>query len=622
MRDLNSLKIASEKVELIQSVLDTIDEVVTLISAFTTDSAKQALVKGVLENIEDIKAVMSASDNADTIAKDLLKGNYLGNRKIDIDLSLNKSAIDATVSYSKATIVLTDGTQLSIPFLSGDAVLELTSHNDIRNYIISHALWANVQYTELTVEEATSTTNMLIRFRDADGHSSNVERVELTVYSGTALDAKPSYFWANSTSALQTIANRAGDIIALGNNIDKIVPLSQNTDKLLELKNALPTLVDIHTNLIELLKSSIYAQTASTKAGEASTSATASAQSATASSQNATVAQNAATTATQKANEIKAITVQANTLAAGSAASVSFNSADGKFTFGIPQGLKGDRGEAFKVSAIGALSTRVNYDTQPKDYSFFATDTSMIYFKNSDASADWSAGIPFGKGDKGDTGAVGNGISSITFISSSLGSVAGIAGATDTYRITMTNNNTFDYSVHNGNEPDVTKSYVDSLIAGINTTLGSKANIDAVNASLQSLDNAKANNATTLAGYGITNAYTKTEIDNAIDPLKDVPQNAKTAAYTLALTDRGKSIDVSTGGITITVPLSSAVNFPIGATVTITNLASTAITIASSATLRQAGTTNTGNRTLAAYGMATLRKVATDTWFIGGAGVS
>lgn len=111
-------------------------------------------------------------------------------------------------------------------------------------------------------------------------------------------------------------------------------------------------------------------------------------------------------------------------------------------------------------------------------------------------------------------------------------------------------------------------------------------------------------------------------LQDALELLKDVPQNAKTATYTLALTDRGKSIDVSTGGITITVPLSSAVNFPIGATVTITNLASTAITIASSATLRQAGTTNTGNRTLAAYGMATLRKVATDTWFIGGAGVS
>lgn len=120
----------------------------------------------------------------------------------------------------------------------------------------------------------------------------------------------------------------------------------------------------------------------------------------------------------------------------------------------------------------------------------------------------------------------------------------------------------------------------------------------------------------------VADDYSHNGFTTAIDTLKDVPQNAKTAAYTLTLTDRGKSIDVSTGGITITVPLNSAVDFPIGATVSITNLASTAITVSSSATLRQAGTTNTGNRTLAAYGMATLRKVETDTWFISGAGLS
>ena len=136
------------------------------------------------------------------------------------------------------------------------------------------------------------------------------------------------------------------------------------------------------------------------------------------------------------------------------------------------------------------------------------------------------------------------------------------------------------------------------------------------------INTTKADKATSLAGYGITDAYTKTEVDNSVGALKDVPQNAKTAAYTLTLTDRGNSIDVSTGGITITVPLNSAVAFPIGATVSITNLAATAITVSSSATLRQAGTANTGSRTLAAYGMATLRKVATDTWFISGAGLS
>lgn len=167
-----------------------------------------------------------------------------------------------------------------------------------------------------------------------------------------------------------------------------------------------------------------------------------------------------------------------------------------------------------------------------------------------------------------------------------------------------------------------TESYVDNLVDAINTALGTKADATAVNDALNTLDNNKADKATTLVGYGITDAYTKTESDAAIDALKDVAKNAKSAAYTLVLSDRGKSIDVSTGGITITVPLNSVIAFPIGAVVTITNTASSAITIASSAVIRQAGTTNTGSRTLAAYGMATLRKVGTDTWFISGAGLS
>ncbi len=483
---------AAQKLKLIDNSLNAISEVVALISPFITDESKIALVQGVLNNIDVIKEVMITSGNTNIIAADLIKGNYLGNRKIDIDLSLNKSSSDV-VSYSQADIILADGTKLSIPFLSGESILELTSHNDIRNYIISHALWVSVNYTECTVEEATSTTNTLIRFRDADGHSSNIERIELTVYSGTANNIKPRYFWANSTSALQTIANRVGDIIALGNDIEKIVTLSQRIDELVELQNTLASLLELHTNLTELLASSTYAQTASTKAGEASQSASAAATSATNAATSATSAANSATTATQKANEIKAITVQSNTLSAGSAANVSYNSADGKFTFGIPQGLKGDKGDAFNINAVGTLANRTNYDTQPRNFTYLATDVGMVYFKNSDTSADWSTGVAFGKGDTGDTGATGDGINSFTFLSTTDASgLAGQAGASDTYRITMTSGNTFDYVIYNGTESDVNKAYVDNLIQQINTILGEKADATSVNNALTSLDEAKA----------------------------------------------------------------------------------------------------------------------------------
>ncbi len=102
---------------------------------------------------------------------------------------------------------------------------------------------------------------------------------------------------------------------------------------------------------------------------------------------------------------------------------------------------------------------------------------------------------------------------------------------------------------------------------------------------------------------------------------KDIPQNAKTAAYTLALTDRGKHISITTGGIVI--PANASVAFPIGATIVIHNDSAVAQTIAiTTDTLRQAGTSNTGPRTLDAYGLATLIKVKATTWVISGAGLS
>lgn len=122
------------------------------------------------------------------------------------------------------------------------------------------------------------------------------------------------------------------------------------------------------------------------------------------------------------------------------------------------------------------------------------------------------------------------------------------------------------------------------------------------------------------AQIGTINTSISTLTTN-VDALKDVAANAQSVSYTLALTDRGKSIDTSAG---VTVPLNATVAFPIGTVITITNTSAAAITLTQTAgvTLRQAGTANTGNRTLAAYGMATLRKTATDTWFISGAGLS
>jgi hypothetical protein len=97
---------------------------------------------------------------------------------------------------------------------------------------------------------------------------------------------------------------------------------------------------------------------------------------------------------------------------------------------------------------------------------------------------------------------------------------------------------------------------------------------------------------------------------------RGIPQNQQGGAYTLVLADAGKHISISTGGVVI--PASSTA-FPIGTTIVIFNNsnATQSITITTD-TLRQAGTNNTGARTLAVYGVASLIKVAATVWVITG----
>lgn len=102
---------------------------------------------------------------------------------------------------------------------------------------------------------------------------------------------------------------------------------------------------------------------------------------------------------------------------------------------------------------------------------------------------------------------------------------------------------------------------------------------------------------------------------------RGLPQNAQTGAYTLALSDAGKQVANTTGGWVI--PANASVAFPIGTAVVLYNDSGSSQTVSiTSDTLRQAGTSNTGTRTLAQYGLATCTKVGSTTWVITGAGLS
>lgn len=105
---------------------------------------------------------------------------------------------------------------------------------------------------------------------------------------------------------------------------------------------------------------------------------------------------------------------------------------------------------------------------------------------------------------------------------------------------------------------------------------------------------------------------------------KDLPQNAQAGGYTLVMADRGKHVYCTGGAANVVIPPNSSVAFPIGTACTIINDGSGARTLTQGAgvTLKWAGLGTTGNRTLAVGGVATLIKVATDTWYVSGAGLS
>lgn len=101
--------------------------------------------------------------------------------------------------------------------------------------------------------------------------------------------------------------------------------------------------------------------------------------------------------------------------------------------------------------------------------------------------------------------------------------------------------------------------------------------------------------------------------------VRSIPQNSQTSAYILAASDIGKHISITTGGVTINTGIFSA-----GDAVSIYNNSGSSqiITQGTSVTLRSAGTANTGNRTLAQYGVCTVLCVGSETFVISGAGLS
>jgi hypothetical protein len=107
-------------------------------------------------------------------------------------------------------------------------------------------------------------------------------------------------------------------------------------------------------------------------------------------------------------------------------------------------------------------------------------------------------------------------------------------------------------------------------------------------------------------------------LSDAKGEIRSIPQEIKSTSYVLQSSDHGKHIS-TTAGVTLNTGI-----FTIGQNVTIFNNSSSSITITqgTSVTIYQAGTANTGSRTLAQRGIATLLCVGTNTYVINGGGLS
>jgi hypothetical protein len=106
---------------------------------------------------------------------------------------------------------------------------------------------------------------------------------------------------------------------------------------------------------------------------------------------------------------------------------------------------------------------------------------------------------------------------------------------------------------------------------------------------------------------------------------RNTPVNSQSAAYETVLADSGKTIlhpVADDNARTFTIPANSSVAYPVGTVISFVNLQNTVTIAITTDTMYLANDGDTGDRTLAEYGMASAMKVASTTWIISGNGLT
>ena len=198
--------------------------------------------------------------------QDLKKGNHLGNRKIDINLALNRRGItedlinkypeqaeniwtdlSGVVLYDSCDITFVDGEVVTIDFEFDGNPISISTNGDLLMQLSSNTAFKNKLENTLMSRFAWDVVGDIVRLYDVIGQSSNLENIQLHAVSGAYIEPSPVYYWAKTSSSFQTLSMRSGDIIKLGNDIDSIIILANRINEILELHARIPELVDTYT---------------------------------------------------------------------------------------------------------------------------------------------------------------------------------------------------------------------------------------------------------------------------------------------------------------------------------------------------------------------------------------
>ena len=282
--------------DIIKKAVDNLDTI-TLLGDLNNDSESVVFLQSLLDNIDEITEVVNSTTLISAVSEDIAKGTYFGSRKLDIDLSLNKTGIEetttsaaaldiwnttaTTVYYSSANATMANGDIIAIPFLDEalDPTLEST-HNGIVTQLSNNTTFTTALENTSIATDIGGRVGSIIRITDSTGTISNLEKLELITSTGDSVDASPDYFWASTTSSLQVIADRIADIIAIGNDITDIITVGDNITEVVAVGNSVTELLTIYANLSEILLADDNAAAAAASETNAANSATSASNSA------------------------------------------------------------------------------------------------------------------------------------------------------------------------------------------------------------------------------------------------------------------------------------------------------------------------------------------------------